>query len=430
MMKDRVLIIGATGYLGRRLVKTSLALGFPTYCLYRPEVASDAEKVQMLIEFKLQGAHLLKGSFEDHESLLSALKQVDVVISAVAGNHFRHAILEQLKLIKAIKEVGTIKRFFPSEFGMDVDRMEHAIDPGAYVFADKRVIRRAVEKENIPYTYVSANCCAGYFTASLVQVCNFMPPTDNVVIYGKGDKKCIWNDEDDMAMYTMMAVDDPRTLNKTLYIRPPGNIMTQMEVVKIWEKLIGKELKKTFLSQEEWLGTMDKVPRPVQIGVAHLYQIFFRGDLEFEIEGPHGVDSNDLYPEHKYVTVEEYLKRIWNDEDDMAMYTMMAVDDPRTLNKTLYIHPPGNIMTQMEVVKIWEKLIGKELKKIFLSQEEWLGTMDKVPRPVQIGVAHLYQIFFRGDLEFDIEGPHGVDSNDLYPEHKYVTVEEYLKRFA
>ncbi|KAF8400920.1 hypothetical protein HHK36_014223 [Tetracentron sinense] len=166
-MKDRILIIGATGYLGRRLVKTSLALGIPTYCLYRPEVASDVEKVQMLIGFKLQGAHLLKGSFEDHESLVSALKQVDVVISAVAGNHIKNAILEQLKLIQAIKEVGTIK------------------------------------------------------------VENFMPPTDHVVIYGKGGKKCIWNDEDDMAMYTMLAVDDPRTLNKTLYIRPPVNLMTQ-----------------------------------------------------------------------------------------------------------------------------------------------------------------------------------------------------------
>ncbi|MGV7989070.1 NmrA family NAD(P)-binding protein, partial [Mycobacterium kansasii] len=71
------------------------------------------------------------------------------------------------------------------------------------------------------------------------------------------DVAAIWVDEDDMAMYAMMAVDDPRTLNKTLYLRPPANILTQMEVVKIWEKLIGKELKKTFVTQEEWLGNMD-----------------------------------------------------------------------------------------------------------------------------------------------------------------------------
>lgn len=67
----------------------------------------------------------------------------------------------------------------------------------------------------------------------------------------------IWVDEDDMAMYAMMAVDDPRTLNKTLYLRPRGNILTQMEVVHTWEKIIGKELKKTFVSQDEWLAGMD-----------------------------------------------------------------------------------------------------------------------------------------------------------------------------
>lgn len=65
----------------------------------------------------------------------------------------------------------------------------------------------------------------------------------------------IWINEEDMAMYTIMAVDDPRTLNKTLYLRPPGNILTQLEVVRIWEKMIGKELKKTFVSEEDWLAT-------------------------------------------------------------------------------------------------------------------------------------------------------------------------------
>lgn len=50
--------------------------------------------------------------------------------------------------------------------------------------------------------------------------------------------------------------------------------------------------------------------------------------------------------------------------------------------------------------------------------------------PHQIGVAHLYQIFCNGDLDFEVEGPDRVDSNDLYPDYKYVTADEYLKRFV
>ncbi|GLJ07564.1 hypothetical protein SUGI_0069750 [Cryptomeria japonica] len=106
---SRVLIVGGTGYIGRRIVKASIALGHPTFILLRKEVVSDVDKVEMLLSFKKDGAKLVEASFDDHGSLVDAVKQVDVVISAVAGNHKRHHILQQLKLVEAIKEAGNIK---------------------------------------------------------------------------------------------------------------------------------------------------------------------------------------------------------------------------------------------------------------------------------------------------------------------------------
>ena len=61
--KDRVLILGATGYIGRRLVKASIALGHPTFVLFRPENVSNRENCQMFMEFKMEGAHLLQVKF-------------------------------------------------------------------------------------------------------------------------------------------------------------------------------------------------------------------------------------------------------------------------------------------------------------------------------------------------------------------------------
>jgi uncharacterized protein YbjT (DUF2867 family) len=46
----------------------------------------------------------MQGDIQDHESLVAALKQVDVVISTLGGAQ----IGDQLKLITAIKEVGHI----------------------------------------------------------------------------------------------------------------------------------------------------------------------------------------------------------------------------------------------------------------------------------------------------------------------------------
>ena len=46
-----------------------------------------------------------QGSLDDHNSLVDAFNQVDVVISAVAVPQH----LDQLNIIRAIKEVGNIK---------------------------------------------------------------------------------------------------------------------------------------------------------------------------------------------------------------------------------------------------------------------------------------------------------------------------------
>ncbi|KAM7510668.1 hypothetical protein LguiB_009543 [Lonicera macranthoides] len=256
MEKSKVLIIGGTGYLGKRLVKASLSEGHETYVLHRPEIGVDIEKIEMLLNFKAQGAHLVKGSFNDYGSLVGAVKLVDVVICAISGVHIRsHQILLQLKLVDAIKEAGN--RFLPSEFGTDPAKMENAMEPGRVTFDDKMVVRKAIEKAGIPFTYVSANCFAGYFLGGLCHPFgDLIPSTDSVVLLGDGNQKAIYVSEDDIATYTIKTIDDPRTLNKTLYLRPPQNILSQREVVQIWEKLIGKELNKSSISKEEFLATM------------------------------------------------------------------------------------------------------------------------------------------------------------------------------
>ena len=110
MGKSKVLVVGGTGYIGRRIVKASLEQGHETYVLQRPELALQIEKLQMLLSFKKQGAHLIQASFSDHQSLVDAVKQVDVVISAISGVHIRsHSINLQLKLVDAIKEAGNVK---------------------------------------------------------------------------------------------------------------------------------------------------------------------------------------------------------------------------------------------------------------------------------------------------------------------------------
>ncbi|GLT80638.1 hypothetical protein SLA2020_520680 [Shorea laevis] len=309
MPKSKVLVVGGTGYIGRRIVKASLAQGHETYVLQRKEIGLDIDKLQMLLSFKKEGARLVEGSFNDHKSLVEAVRKVDVVICTMSGVHFRsHNILLQLKLVEAIKEAGNVKRFLPSEFGMDPARMAHALEPGRVTFDEKMIIRKAIEAANIPFTYVVANCFAGYFAGNLSQMECLTPPKDKVILYGDGNVKVAFMDEDDVATYAIKTIDDPRTLNKTLYLRPPGNILTQRELVAKWEKISGKQLEKISVSDRDLLASLKVMDLAGQVGLGHFYHIFYEGCLtNFEI-GEGAEEASKLYPEVRYTRMEEYLK--------------------------------------------------------------------------------------------------------------------------
>lgn len=67
--------------------------------------------------------------------------------------------------------------------------MENCIEPGRITFDDKLVVRKAIENAGIPYTYISANCFAGYFVGGLYQPGHILPSRDSVLLLGDGNQK-------------------------------------------------------------------------------------------------------------------------------------------------------------------------------------------------------------------------------------------------
>ncbi|VAH07698.1 unnamed protein product [Triticum turgidum subsp. durum] len=194
--KSKILVIGATGYIGRHVVAASARLGHPTLALVRDAAPSDPAKAQLLKTFQDSGVTLLTGDLYDHGSLLSAVKAADVVISTLGSMQ----IADQTKLIAAIKEAGNVKRFFPSEFGLDVDRTG-AVEPAKSILGD-------------------------------------------------GETKVVFVDEADIGTYTVLAADDPRAENKVLYIKPPANTLSHNELASLWEKKTGKTFQRVYVPED------------------------------------------------------------------------------------------------------------------------------------------------------------------------------------
>ncbi|MED6177317.1 Phenylcoumaran benzylic ether reductase Betv6 [Stylosanthes scabra] len=301
---SKILIIGGTGYIGKHVVEASAKSGHPTFALVRESTISDPSKANIINHFKSLGVHIVSGDLHDDEKLVKAIKEVDVVISTVGNEQ----LADQVNIIAAIKEAGNIKRFLPSEFGNDVYRV-HAVEPAKSMYEIKAQIRRKIEAEGIPFTYVFSNGFAGFFLPTLMQPGAFATmPRDKVIILGHGNTKGIFNNEADIATYTIRAVDDPRTLNKVLYMRPPKNTYSLNELVASWEKKIGNTLQKTYVPEDKLLKDIQEAPIPINLILSICHCVLVKGDdTNFEIEPSVGVEASELYPDVNYTTMEEYL---------------------------------------------------------------------------------------------------------------------------
>ena len=80
--------------------------------------------------------------------------------------------------------------------------------------------------------------------------------------------------EKDMAAVAMRAVEDPRTLNKILHLRPQENLCSLDKLVSLWENKIGKTLKKTYIQEEELVKKVQGIHR-------HIYSIVYATKEEF-----------------------------------------------------------------------------------------------------------------------------------------------------
>ncbi|KAF3778542.1 hypothetical protein EJ110_NYTH43302 [Nymphaea thermarum] len=92
---------------------------------------------------------------------------------------------------------------------------------------------------------------------------------------------------DDIGKFTIKVADDVRTRNKVLHFRPQSNFVTLNEFASLWEKKIGKEVPRKFISEDSPLRLAKENRIPSIIVAALTHDIFIKGcQFAFEIDGP------------------------------------------------------------------------------------------------------------------------------------------------
>ncbi|KAG0474601.1 hypothetical protein HPP92_014287 [Vanilla planifolia] len=304
---SRILVIGSTGYFGKFMVDASIRLGHPTFALVRENtVTSDPGKAKLVESFKSAGANIIYGDIYDKEKLLVILKQVDVVICTLS-HRTPHLYEDEVMLIQAIKEAGNIKRYIPSEFGFDVERLD-IMEPAKSLLGVKAMVRQRIREEGVPYTIVCGKLAANwYFLPKVGQVGASGPPIDTVRILGDGNTKVVLVKEEDTATYTVKAADDPRTLNKIMYLRPPGCVISHNEMIDLWEKKTGKKLKRIYVPEEEVIKNIQEGPLETRGSYMIAHAGFIKGQTMIDIDSSIGVEASELFPEVKYSPIDVLL---------------------------------------------------------------------------------------------------------------------------
>ncbi|QCE07878.1 leucoanthocyanidin reductase-like [Vigna unguiculata] len=300
--KGRVLIIGATGFIGRFVAEASLLTAHPTYLLLRPPPLVPS-KDAIVKTFQEKGAIVIHGVINNKDFVEKILKEyeIDIVISAIGAK----SLLDQLILVEAMKSVKTIKRFLASEFGHDVDRAD-PVEPGLTMYNEKRLVRRMVEKSGVPYTNICCNSIASWPYYDNCHPSQLPPPLDQLQIYGHGNVKAYFVDGIDIGKFTMKVIDDVRTVNKNVHFRPSNNCYSINELASLWEMKIGRTIPRVTVTEDDLLAAAAENCIPRSIVASFTHDIFIKGcQVNFKIDGVDDVEISTLYPDEAFRSLED-----------------------------------------------------------------------------------------------------------------------------
>jgi hypothetical protein len=139
------------------------------------------------------------------------------------------------------------------------------------------------------------------------------PPTREVEVYGDGIVQFSTVAPEDAARYAVRALADSETVNKHVAIVPPDNLLTQHDLIDLWEDKAGVKLHRLVVSSQaldERIGSLALNPaqRP-QLAMAQLVRAAWIDGLDDGRRLPNVLELSQRYSDIRYQSAGEYLSR-------------------------------------------------------------------------------------------------------------------------
>lgn len=293
--KEKILLAGATGNLGGRILKELVKKGVPVIALVRKE--TPREKISKL---KLEGAEVLYTDFQDAKALGLSLKGVSTVISALSGLY--DVIIEKQATLLDASVIAGVEKFIPSDFSIDFTKFPEGQNRNLDLRRKFHILL-----DNAPISSTSIFC--GAFADMLKgQMPLILYKIRKVLYFQNPDQKMDFTSIENVAEFTARAALDPKTPR---YLRISGDELSAREIAKVATEISGKRYGLFCGGSLKMLEIFIKILKTLNPAKGKLYPPW-QGMQYFKnmFEGKCKLEplDNSRYPEIKWKKVEEILK--------------------------------------------------------------------------------------------------------------------------
>jgi uncharacterized protein YbjT (DUF2867 family) len=293
-MTTSVLVAGATGDLGSRIVRELLLLDTHVRVLTRggssraAEQFADQDRVEVVV-----------ADYGDRDALLRALAGVEVVVSAVSGT--RSVIVDAQRALLAAAVDAGVQRFVPSDYAADY----RSVTPGTNRnFELRREFAADVDAASIRATSVLNGAFADMLTGQAPLV---LFDRQRVLFWSSPDQVLDFTTKDDVAWVTArvaLDTDAPRV------VEVAGDRVTSRELAATMSRLTDRTFRLQWAGTTGLLSAMARTGRrlsstedetfPAWQGMQYFVSMF-SGEAELRHV------RNDRYGAHDFTSVRDVL---------------------------------------------------------------------------------------------------------------------------
>jgi nucleoside-diphosphate-sugar epimerase len=249
-----ILIFGATGLIGEHItnaiVESKADFGRIAVFTSNNTIQSKAEEINSL---KSRGVEIIAGDITSAEDINKALNGFDTVVSCVG----RPIIHTQVQIVELMDKHPDVKRFFPSEYGTDIEYDSTSVDEKPH--QQKLKVRAALKKvKDLEYTYVVTgpygDADGGLFLGAAPPEAEsggtFDVKRRRAVLLDDGNGKISLTTMRDVGKLVVAALKAPEaTKNKALKVN--SFTTTPKEIVAEYEKQTGQKWEVSYTSLDE-----------------------------------------------------------------------------------------------------------------------------------------------------------------------------------